>query len=82
MKLIQRILLRGTGNLSVDRRNNQLFNHVNKVWNKTDLWWNKKSVQNCRKMYLNNFFITEKNYMNKWLSFLKNELTKLKKKNK
>lgn len=60
----------------------QLFDHVNKVWNKTDLWWNKKSIQNCRKMYLNNFFITEKNYMNKWLSFLKNELAKLKKKNK
>ena len=41
------------------------------VWNDVDKWWNEKSVQEARNIYLKNFFNVENNWQNDWKRTLK-----------
>lgn len=60
-----------------DMQNENLFfddeklasNHINKIWNNVDGWWNKKSVQNVIKRCKEDFFRVNKDWLNEYNNF-------------
>lgn len=45
--------------------------HINKIWSKTDQWWNSTNVQKARSKYLNNFFCVKPNWYEEWSNYIK-----------
>lgn len=66
------------------KKNNMAFENFNdarkfivKNWDETHNWWSSNKIQKIRKLYLQNFFNIEKNWMNKWSNFIYKEKKKL-----
>jgi putative transferase (TIGR04331 family) len=62
-----------------DMQNENLFfddeklasNHINKIWNNVDDWWNKNSVQNVINQCKKDFFKINKDWLNEYNNFFK-----------
>lgn len=49
------------------------INHINLIWYKPNIWWNKPDVKNTIKTIINNFVKVDPNYLNTWFKFLNNQ---------
>ena len=46
--------------------------HINKVWNKIDIWWTKQDTQNVRIKFCEQYAKTSDNWLNLWKLCLEN----------
>ncbi len=51
----------------------QAAKHLNKVWPNIDSWWQNKKVTKARENFISTMSPTNKDSLNKWIKFLKNE---------
>ena len=49
---------------------NEAKDHVNKYWNKLDLWWKSENVQFARERFLKNFFNVKSNWYEEWSDYV------------
>lgn len=50
---------------------------INKNWENIYTWWSLKKTQDIRKLYLSKYCMVDKNYKNRWKSFVKKEINQL-----
>ena len=49
---------------------NEAKDHVNKYWNKLDLWWKSENVQLARERFLKNFFNVKSIWYEEWSDYV------------
>ena len=66
------------------KKNNMAFEkfedanqHIVKNWNNIYSWWNNKTTQKIRELYLKNFFDIKDDWFNEWSSFIANQKNNL-----